>query len=273
MIKTPLTILLSATLFTACSTSINTSHPVTPATGQSEGPKLPDGAGGYYKTGNPYQVAGRKYTPMQSVSSYDESGVASWYGADFHGKHTANGESYDMHTLSAAHKTLPLPTLVRVTNLENDRSVIVRVNDRGPFVKERLIDLSQAAANELGYLNQGTTRVRVQTLDQKPVIQAVAPAPQQSAAPAITDTATSEQTAARGNIYVQLGAFSSQGNADQLRQSMLQKYPNTALHLKQIANQTFYRVRIGPFKQMQQIEETMISLQNSGYHKAVVVIE
>jgi len=218
-------------------------------------------------------VAGRKYTPMQSVSSYDESGVASWYGADFHGKNTANGESYDMHTLSAAHKTLPMPTLVRVTNLENDRTVIVRVNDRGPFVKDRLIDLSQAAAKELGYLNQGTARVRVQTLDQKPLLQAAAsPATQAANAVPVHITPLKQQTAA-GNIFVQLGAFSSQENANQLRDQMLQQYPNTALHAKQIATQTFYRVRIGPFSHMHEIEKTMISLQNSGYNKAIVVIE
>ncbi|OIO67907.1 MAG: hypothetical protein AUJ57_10530 [Zetaproteobacteria bacterium CG1_02_53_45] len=219
---------------------------------------------------------------MQSLSTYDESGVASWYGRDFHRKSTANGEIYDMHALSAAHKTLPMPTLVRVTNLENGRSVIVRVNDRGPFVKDRLIDLSYAAAKELGYDNKGTARVRVQTLDAPtdspappaatPVTPPAAPAPLLIAAPSIP-APLPERAATSGHIYVQLGAFSSQANADQLRQSLLTLYPNTALYPKQLVNQTLYRVRIGPFEQMQQIEQTVISLQHSGFDKAIVVIE
>jgi len=262
------------------------------------GPVLPDGSGGTYKTGNPYQIGGRWYKPMAGVSSYDETGVASWYGRDFHGKRTANGERYDMYTLSAAHKTLPMPTLVRVTNLENGRFVIVRVNDRGPFVKERLIDLSYAAAKELGYTDQGTTRVRVQTLDQKPGTEAQAPRPPlvanppvalappvPAAAPGPAPVATTaptpstsepvviDQQAAAGNIYVQLGAFSSQANADQLRQSLLTLYPNTALYPKQLVDQTLYRVRIGPFEQMQEIEKTVINLQSIGFDKAIVVIE
>jgi len=272
LIKTTLLILLSATLFTACSTKKTGSGTVPPASGEVGAAKLPDGDGGTYKTGKPYQVAGRWYKPMQNVSSYDESGIASWYGADFHGKNTANGESYNMYTLSAAHKTLPMPTLVRVTNLENGRTVIVRVNDRGPFVKDRLIDLSRAAAKELGYLNKGTTRVRVQTLDQKPVLLAKA-SPTPLATPVSKSTATVQQMSATAQIYVQLGAFSSQANADQLRLNMLQKYPNTALHPKQVASQTFYRVRIGPFQHMQEIEQTIISLQNSGYNNAIVVID
>jgi len=117
--------------------------------------RLPNGTGGIHKTGNPYKVGGRWYTPMPFKNGYDETGVASWYGRDFDGKATANGEIYDMHALSAAHKTLPLPTLVRVTNLENGRSVIVRVNDRGPFVKDRLIDLSYAAAIKTGNTGYG----------------------------------------------------------------------------------------------------------------------
>ncbi|HXH64072.1 MAG TPA: septal ring lytic transglycosylase RlpA family protein, partial [Mariprofundaceae bacterium] len=125
---------------------------------------LPSGAGGHTKTGTPYSVNGRTYYPLASAYGYDATGVASWYGRDFHGKRTADGEWYDMHAMSAAHPTLPLPTLVRVTNLDNGRQVVVRVNDRGPFVRNRLIDLSYAAAEELGFANKGTTHVRVQAL-------------------------------------------------------------------------------------------------------------
>lgn len=129
--------------------------------------KMRDGpAGGVYKIGEPYQVNGVWYTPVEDYG-YDETGIASWYGADFHGKATANGETYDMNEVTAAHKTLPLPSLARVTNLENGRSLIVRVNDRGPFVAGRIIDLSRRSAQLLGLEGKGTGRVRVQILPEE----------------------------------------------------------------------------------------------------------
>ena len=116
---------------------------------------------GNYKVGTPYQISGVWYYPKEDAF-YDETGVASWYGADFHGKSTANGERYDMDALTAAHRTLPMPTIVRVTNLENGRSIKLRVNDRGPYARGRIIDLSRRAATLLGFSNKGTARVRVQ---------------------------------------------------------------------------------------------------------------
>jgi rare lipoprotein A len=118
-------------------------------------------AGGVYKIGNPYQVDGVWYYPAVDYN-YTETGIASWYGPNFHGKYTANGELYDMNDLTAAHKTLPLPSIVRVTNLDNGRSIKVRVNDRGPFVKGRIIDMSKRAAQLLGFDGNGTARVRVE---------------------------------------------------------------------------------------------------------------
>lgn len=119
--------------------------------------------GGVYKVGNPYKIAGRWYYPKEDYN-YSEVGIASWYGEDFHGKSTANGERYEMNTLTAAHRTLPLPCIVKVTNLQNGRSIVVRVNDRGPFVKDRIIDLSKRGATLLGYMGQGTTKVRVEIM-------------------------------------------------------------------------------------------------------------
>ncbi len=119
--------------------------------------------GGVYKVGEPYQINGVRYYPAEDYG-YDETGIASWYGSDFHGKATANGETYDMNEVTAAHKTLPMPSLARVTNLENGRSLIVRVNDRGPFVAGRIIDLSRRSAQLLGTEGKGTARVRVQIL-------------------------------------------------------------------------------------------------------------
>lgn len=122
--------------------------------------------GGGYKVGTPYQIDGQWYTPQEDYS-YSEVGVASWYGPDFHGKRTANGERYDMNALTAAHRTLPMPSLVRVTNMENGRSAILRVNDRGPFARSRVLDVSRRAADALGFIGQGTATVKVEILAEE----------------------------------------------------------------------------------------------------------
>ena len=119
--------------------------------------------GGVYKIGSPYTALGQRYYPKEDYD-YSEVGVASWYGSDFHNKRTANGEIYNMYAVTAAHRTLPLPSIVKVTNLENGKTIIARVNDRGPYVKNRIIDLSQKGAELLGYKNQGTTKVKVEIL-------------------------------------------------------------------------------------------------------------
>lgn len=129
------------------------------------GGSTPRSQGGF-KVGNPYQIQGKWYTPRENYS-YDETGISSWYGDEFHGKRTANGETFDKNSLSAAHPTLQLPSLIRVTNLENGRSAVLRVNDRGPFSKSRLIDVSHGAAKVLGYEQTGTARVRVQVLERE----------------------------------------------------------------------------------------------------------
>lgn len=124
--------------------------------------------GGYYKVGTPYQIAGIWYYPRED-DKYDATGIASWYGPQFHGKQTANGEIFDQNAMTAAHPTLPMPTIARVTNLENGRSVIVRVNDRGPFAAGREIDMSKRAAEELGFMTKGTAKVRVQFIGRAPL--------------------------------------------------------------------------------------------------------
>ncbi|MDY0874260.1 septal ring lytic transglycosylase RlpA family protein [Dongia rigui] len=152
---------------------------------------------GPYKVGKPYQVGGVWYYPQPDYN-YDETGIASWYGPGFHSKATANGETYDENDLTAAHKTLPMPSLVRVTNLENGRSIVVRVNDRGPFVNNRIIDMSRRGAQLLGFEQNGTAKVRVQVMKDESMMLAAkassqaggdsfSPAPQ--AAPAGTVTA------------------------------------------------------------------------------------
>jgi len=131
------------------------------------GTRVPKG-GGHYKIGKPYQIANRWYRPREDTS-YDRVGTASWYGDLFHGRKTANGEVFDMDALTAAHPTLPLPTLVEVTNLANRRKIVVRVNDRGPYRHDRLIDLSRKAATVLGFKKKGTARVRVRYIGRAPM--------------------------------------------------------------------------------------------------------
>lgn len=151
------------------------------------------GSSGAYKIGNPYQIAGSWYRPAVDYG-YDETGIASWYGPNFHGKQTANGERYDMNTLTAAHRTLPLPSIVRVTNLENGRSIIVRVNDRGPFAKGRIIDMSKLAAERLDMISKGTARVRVRILPRESRILAARLQGQTLAAGDTTQVAAAPRT-------------------------------------------------------------------------------
>ena len=133
----------------------------------ASGEPVPKG-GGVYRVGKPYEVAGRTYVPEEDIN-YSAVGLASWYGDDFHGRYTANGEIFDMHSISAAHPTLPLPSYVRVTNLANNRSIVVRVNDRGPYVGGRLIDVSVKTAQLLGFHGNGVTRVKVEYVGRAPL--------------------------------------------------------------------------------------------------------
>eukprot|EP01037_Dinobryon_pediforme_P021884 gene21884-22871_t len=133
----------------------------------ADGDPVPPG-GGRYQVGKPYMVGGRMYYPRED-GAYDKTGMASWYGSDFHGRETANGEVYDKDSISAAHTTLPIPSYARVTNLDNGRSIIVRVNDRGPYVGDRLIDVSERTADMLGFKRQGLSHVRVQYVSRAPV--------------------------------------------------------------------------------------------------------
>jgi rare lipoprotein A len=166
-----------AALLAACSSGSSggsTSDTYDPRWGVSSSPRVVDGnvpvpkGGGVYKVGNPYQVGGLWYFPRHEPG-YDQTGVASWYGPGFHGRRTSNGEVFDMYALTAAHKTLPMPSYAYVTNLESGRTILVRINDRGPYVNDRLIDLSKASAEALGYGGQGLVRVRVRYAGAAPL--------------------------------------------------------------------------------------------------------
>ena len=187
-------------------------------------------------SGNPafYEVLGRRYFVLDDSTGYDEQGIASWYGKDFHGKRTSSGTVYDMHSMTAAHKTLPLPTLVRVTNLDNGRSVVVTVDDRGPFVKDRLIDLSYAAAMELDIVKSGTGRVRVEAVPTRSVAAGGAPA-------------TESVTTGKSQLYLQVGAYSDQANATRMKARLeADGISGVVVRRDDTVRPTLYHVRIGP---------------------------
>lgn len=196
--------------------------------------------------GNPdsYVVHGRRYHVLDSARGYREEGVASWYGSKFHGRRTSSGETYNMYALTAAHRTLPLPTYARVTNLDNGRSTVVKINDRGPFHDERVIDLSYAAATRLGVVEAGTARVRVRALTPGAPTDAAAPEP---GAAARVPAAVGPPTGA-GPVYVQVGAFARFANAQEMR-ARVQGADIRAVEVERIRTaegERLYRVRIGP---------------------------
>ncbi len=243
----------------------------------------PPVSGGHRKVGKPYKVMGQWYYPLSSAAGYDQRGVASWYGRDFHGKKTANGETYDMHAMSAAHKTLPLPTMVRVTNLDNGRAIVVRVNDRGPFVKSRIIDLSYAAARALGYDRRGTAHVRVQALDgsasasSPPASHAVRAAAEPPRATNVVTArpvapSSSSTTLPADAVFVQVGAFSAYANAQRMK-ARLSGFDLVRIQHVQVVDRQIYRVRIGPLTRMPEVERTVLDLQQAGFGNAIVVIE
>jgi len=175
-------------------------------------------------------VFGERYFVMPDSGGYREEGIASWYGEPFHGRRTSSGAVYDMHELTAAHKTLPLPSFVRVTNLDNRRSVVVKVNDRGPFAKGRIIDLSYAAAQELGIIKSGTGRVEVEALVAESERNASSVAPLSSQ-----------------RIFLQVGAFGDEANASRLKGSLESSgVNNVVIRYDDAVSPALYRVRVGP---------------------------
>ena len=188
----------------------------------------------------PYDVLGSSYVPQTERRAYSEEGVASWYGKRFHGKKTASGEPYDMYAMTAAHPTLPIPSYVRVTSLASGKSVVVRINDRGPFHSKRIIDLSYVAASKLGYVGNGSTRVRVESLD-----------------PAAYDM---KGEAIKEGIYLQVGAFASSGNAQQLLARLTRELELDASQTRVVLTGKLHRVQLGPYSSddAAQVERTRV---------------
>lgn len=274
---------------------------------------------GKRKVGKPYQVDSIWYYPKDEPN-YQETGIASWYGEPFHGRRTANGAIYDMNQLTAAHKTLPMPTDVRVTNLENGRSIVVTVNDRGPFVHGRIIDLSRRSAQLLGVVQKGTAKVRVEianpstgnvrylakaetTQEEKDKVTAApngkvksaslappknietAPAPKVEKLPQPVETTpiavqqdkpsgevVSLQPVAPSEIFIQAGAFVDFNNANKLS-ARLSGFGPAKVSQVLVNGQDFYRVRIGPVYTVEEADDLLAQLINSGHSEARIIIE
>jgi len=218
----------------------------------------------FSKYGNPasYLVGYQRYYVLSDNAGYVERGVASWYGTKFHGRRTSSGEPYDMYAMTAAHKTLPLPTYAQVTNLRNGRMVVVKINDRGPFKDNRLIDLSYAAAIKLGITAEGTGLVEVRALD--PATHQV----QRKAAPGLAAHPGGP------SLYLQIGAFSSAENAERLRTRLgTVAHANVRIVRAEIEQRTVYRVRIGPIAGVDEADRMSRELALLGLDDSRIVID
>lgn len=206
----------------------------------------------------PYMVDGKRYDPLMSHEGFVQEGLASWYGDDFHGGPTSNGETYDMHAMTAAHKTLPLGVYVRVRNKRNKNEVVVRINDRGPFVKERIIDLSFAAAKQLGITDAGTAPVHIEALGYRSDTDASAP----YRSPASYDA---------GDFAIQVAAFASRENAERLAARMRKGYGSAGIEDAMVNGSRFFRVRVGSYGSLAKAEKARGEFERSGYPGSFVV--
>ena len=208
-------------------------------------------------TQRPYKIKGRTYYPLPSSEGFVQTGIASWYGRPFHGRKTSNGETYNMYKRSAAHKTLPMGTYVVVTNLENGKETTLRINDRGPFVRGRIIDLSYQAAKDLGVVKKGTARVRVAALGES--------------AGGRPGTFLPHQDFNRGNFYIQVGAFTRADNARRLRRSFEKKgYRVTTSSYTNKKGVHFTRVRIDAGHDLRKARKLVKKIRQQGHNGAFV---
>lgn len=249
MYKLAFLVLLAALLLSACAGDKRkagrdgpSSRQMTPASVKDAVPKNEPLA--RYGNHSPYTVLGKTYTVLPSSKGYHERGLASWYGSKFHGRRTSSGELYDMHLATAAHKSLPLPTYAEVTNLDNGRKMIVKINDRGPFHKGRIIDLSYAAAIRLGVDKTGTARIDVRAIDVK----------------------TSKRSAVKvsDGTFLQVGAYSKRGAAEHMAGQMM------AAQLKPVSvhkNRGLYKVWIGPYATGVEIDASVRRVVELGYER------
>lgn len=257
---------------------------------------------GQFKVGKPYTVMGQRYVPQETYE-HSETGIASWYGPGFQGRKTASGERFDMNELTAAHRTLQMPSLVRVTNLENGRSLVVRVNDRGPFKRGRVIDVSKRAAELLGFKGAGTANVRLDLLPEESLRLAEAarrgkdtrgvevavnerpvyPIAQTAAQPApvpghynggtfYPDPVVKQLQVTETSMYVQAASFGSVDNAQHLTEQLASFGP-ARVKPALINQRQFYRVQIGPVSSLEAADSLLQRVANAGYKDAILVVE
>ncbi len=249
---------LTLSLLSGCSTTVSKDGPPKRAIDVSTIPNAKPKYEPKSRYGNPtsYTVYGKRYHVLKTAKGYNKRGIASWYGTKFNGKLTSSREPYDMFKMTAASPELPIPSYVRVTNLENGRSIVVRVNDRGPFAPNRIIDLSWAAAKKLGYMRKGTAMVDVAAIDTRhPDLQAP---PQLAHSP---------------HLYLQVGAFSKYTHAEKLK-IRLQQYTQKSVRISrgEYHNKPIYRVQIGPLKGVGESDALFNRLQHDGFYRAITVI-
>ena len=294
VIKVSLTALCAATLLAACSTSQHKhssssryaqsqdsapAHAVDVSNVKDAVPRIEAKS----RYGNPasYVVFGKRYHTLTSSEGYSERGIASWYGTKFHGHRTSSGEPYDMYRMSAAHKTLPLPSYARITNLQNGKSVVVKINDRGPFHDNRIVDLSYAAAARLDILGKGTGLVEVQTIDPRAHVSEVAKGTVLASKPKVAATTPSvnnskqKDTTHKASLYLQIGAFLNRGNAERLRTRLSStELPGNLQISEGLSNQKpIYRVRIGPLASVESADKVTQLLIDQGIESPRVVID
>jgi len=275
--KTPVLILFSILLLQACSSSSSSRYKINQDHGPSNSidvshvkdavPKIEPRS--KYGNAKNYKVLGKWYSVKESSKGYREKGIASWYGKKFHGHRTSSGETYDMYAMTAAHKSLPLPTYVRVTHLENGKSVIVKVNDRGPFHDNRIIDLSYSAAKKLGVTAKGTGAVEVVAINPKTFQQ------KQPYKPKIKRPSAFSTYPAKNEykLYLQVGAFISQQNAHKLYKRLSRMFKKRQIHSDFAADKNIYRVRIGPLASVADADKLSALLNNKGIPTAQIVID
>jgi rare lipoprotein A len=288
-----LSLLLAITL-SACSSApraAQVSKPASSASSKPEAASTVRGRGGYYMddgpmdasginldaiadavpaveplhrfANRPYNVFGTDYTPQQSIEdAFEQSGVGSWYGRKFHGQKTSSGEIYDMFAMTAAHPTLPIPSYARVSNPANGRSVIVRVNDRGPFLHSRVIDLSYAAAYRLGYVNQGSAPVRVEKLTPVLIAQL-----KDGKANSVALDAPSDAS----GFFLQLGAFSVEDNARALLSRMSLEFSEHLPNLQVVRREPHFRLLAGPYRSREEAQQASRRLKDLTSIVAVVL--
>jgi rare lipoprotein A len=217
-----------------------------------------DTVGNLPPTQTPYVINNKRYYPIPSAYGYNERGIASWYGKKFHGRRTSNGEVYDMHAMTAAHKTLPMNTMLMVKNLDNGKQVIVRVNDRGPFVRGRIIDLSYKAAKTLGMTGIGTARVQVVAMTEGKKTQG-------------STAAVQYADLSAGEFYVQIGAFAKKSNATRMQKRFTDAGHTTVIQKYFGGDTILYRVQVYAGKNIALAEKAEKALMASGYKGCFII--